>query len=305
MLFGAEVRHAREAMAYSQAELAKLLHCDRSLVTRIEGGERVPQEHFAINCDKVLHTDGLLLRIWSRVDWYADVEHPDWFRRYVEVEAEATTIREFQVARISGLLQTEDYARALFRRDVPTADDALIEERVAARMSRQRLFLTGDAGPLLVVVMDESAIRSNVGDANVMRSQLKHLLATAKRPNIVIQVAPFDGYDLIRPDTSMTLVTLPDGQEWIYSESLDRGHFSGDRAGIVRHTRTYDLLRAGALSARESAALITDAMKGYGDHGRDGSVHGGVAQEQLQRRQRRPVHRGGPRIVRNRSRSGQ
>jgi transcriptional regulator with XRE-family HTH domain len=304
MLFGAEVRHAREAMAYSQAELAKLLHCDRSLVTRIECGERVPQKHFAINCDKVLHTDGLLLRIWSRVDWYADVEHPDWFQRFVTMEAAATALRKFQVQLIPGLLQTEDYARALFARGAAAGNGALIEERVAARMSRQRRFLCGENAPLLIVLMDESVIRSNVGGAAIMRGQLKHLLAVAKRPNIALQVVPFDRYDLARPNTSMTLVTLPDNHKFAYSESLDRGHFTDDPVVIARHTRIHDLLRAEALSASESTALINGAMEGY-DHDQVHNQRGGVGKKQLQRGQRRRLHRGGPRIVRNRSRSGQ
>ncbi|MFC8450833.1 Scr1 family TA system antitoxin-like transcriptional regulator [Kitasatospora sp. NPDC057223] len=295
VLFGGEFRDARETAGYSQAELAKLLHCDRTLVTRIENGGRVPQEDFVASCDEVLGTGGVLTRIWRKVDWYAEVEHPDWFQRFADMEAEAVAIRAYQVSRIYGLLQTEDYARALFARGAAAGNPELIEERVAARMSRQHRFLAVD-GPLLVVVLDESAIRWTVGGPEVMRRQLQHLLEVGRRPNTVIQVAPFGLGDLLRrPVTSMSLVRLPDGAEWVYSESLDRGHFSEDPAVLARHSRTYDVLRADVLSARESAALITGAMEGY-DHDDSRSRRGSLAQEQLQRGQRRRVHRGGPRI---------
>lgn len=295
VLFGGEFRHAREAAAYSQAGLAKLLHCDRTLITRIENGGRIPQEKFIKQCDEVLLMGGVLIRIWKRVDWYAEVEHPDWFQRFAQMEAEAVAIRAYQVSRIYGLLQTEEYARALFTRGAAAGNPDLIEERVAARMSRQHRFLADD-GPLLVVVLDESAIRRNVGGSAVMRGQLEHLLEVSRRPNIAIQVAPFESADLAPPKTSMTLIKLPDGHEWVYSESLGRGHFSDDPSVLVRHAQIYDVLRTDVLSGRESTALITSAMEGYSAHDESRSQHGDLAQEQLQRGRRRRVHRGGPRI---------
>ncbi|WP_377270934.1 Scr1 family TA system antitoxin-like transcriptional regulator [Peterkaempfera sp. SMS 1(5)a] len=300
VLFGAELRHAREAKSYSQVDLARLLHVDPSLVCRIELGGRVPQRTFAEGCDRVLGTGGLLMRLWAQVDWYAEVEHPDWFQRFADMEAGAVVLRKFQMQVIPGLLQTEEYARALFVRGGGEG----AEDRVAARMSRQRRFLV-DAEALLVVVLDESAVRMNVGGPEVMQGQLEHLVNVARLPNIVLQVAPFGRSELRRPNTSMTLLTLPDGHRWVYSESLDRGHFGDDPAVIARHEQTYDVLRAGCLTVRESMRVIISAMEGYGHHDEARSGHGSLAQEQLQRGQRRRLHRGGPRIPRRRSGAGQ
>jgi hypothetical protein len=94
----------------------------------------------------------------------------------------------------------------------------------------------------------------------------------------------------------MSLITLPDGHKWVYSESLDRGHFNDDPAVYARHSQTYDVLRADAPSARESAALISDVMEGYEHHGQARAERGDLDQEQLQRRQRRRLHRIRPRI---------
>ncbi|MGW7002469.1 helix-turn-helix domain-containing protein [Streptomyces sp. NPDC054933] len=301
-LFGEVLRDARERASWSQGDLAGKIPCDRSLITRVEAGTRVPQEDFAKACDGLLGTEGLLRRLWRRIDWYPTVEHPDWFKRRASMDAVAVALRVFQEHFIPGLLQTEAYARALFAQ--VESDEELLEERVAARMSRQQRFLS-DQGPLLVAVLDESCIRREVGGPEVMREQCAHLLSVVVRPNIRIQVAPFSYSHIVPPNTSLSLITLPDGHEWVYSESLDRGHFSDDPAVIARHARTYDLLRADALSAHDSATLIRNAMEGYADNDERRSPRGDLAQVELQRQQRRGLHRNSPRYPRRRARAGQ
>ncbi len=87
-----------------------------------------------------------------------------------------------------------------------------------------------------------------------MRDQCAHLLRVGRRGNIRIQVVPAGRYGIVHPTTSMSLITLPDGERWVYSESLSRGHFNSDPALYQLHSRTYDLLRADALFAPKSAA---------------------------------------------------
>jgi DNA-binding XRE family transcriptional regulator len=265
-MFGDVLRHLREAAGITQAELAKLIPCDRSYVARIEGATSVPPDTFAAKCDEVLGGNGLLARLWRKVDWYPDVAHPDWFERRAQMDTECTALRAYQERVMPGLLQSEQYARALFAR--VTHDEEKAEERVRARLSRQQRFLSPE-GPLYVAVLDESCLRNVVGGLEVMHEQCAHLLSAGQRTNIQIQVAPADRPELVRPNTSMSLITLPDDYRCVYSESLDRGHFGEDPAVYERHLRTYDLLRADALSARESAALIGEFMEGYRQHGHD------------------------------------
>ncbi|MGW1374643.1 helix-turn-helix domain-containing protein [Streptomyces sp. NPDC002446] len=287
-VFGEVLKHFREAAGITQDGLAREIPCDRSHVARVEAGTRVPQDTFAKKCDEVLGTGGVLLRLWGRIDWYPEVEHPDWFQRRAKMDAELVALREYQIRVMPGLLQTVDYATALFsRRGVSPAE---VEERVRARLSRQQRFLA-EGGPLYVVVLDESCLRNVVGSAAVMRDQCAHLLKVGQRPNVRVQVAPADSPELERPATSMSLIKLPGGHEWVYSESLDRGHFNDDPAVCARHSQTYDVLRADALSAKESAALITKAMEGYGQHGQARTPRGNVDKEQLQRPRRRQLHR--------------
>ncbi|GAA5003120.1 helix-turn-helix domain-containing protein [Streptomyces siamensis] len=298
-VFGEVLKHFREAALLTQEGLAREIPCDRSHVARVEAGTRVPQDTFAKRCDELLGSGGVLTRLWGRIDWYPQVEHPDWFRRRAEMDAVAVALRAYQERVIPGLLQTEDYVRALYGRRLASAEE--VEERVRARLSRQQRFLDTD-GPYYAVVLDESCLRNVVGNAAVMRDQCAHLLRVGGHPNIHIQVAPAGLGGVVRPNASMSLIRLPDGHEWVYSESLDRGHFSDDPAVCTRHGQTYDVLRADTPSARESAALIGDAMEGYECHGQSRAARGDLDQEQLQRRQRWRLRRSGPRYPRSRPR---
>jgi transcriptional regulator with XRE-family HTH domain len=298
-LFGEVLRHYREAALLTQEALAKEVPCDRSQVAKVEAGTRVPSEQLAKRCDEVLDTGGVLARIWAKVDWYPAVQHPDWFERRARMEAEATDVLQYVSNIVPGLMQTEEYMHDVFARF--TGDTVSVEERVRARLSRQQRFLATD-GPLYVAVLDESCLRRMVGSPRIMRDQLAHLLKVGGHPNIRIQVVPFDTAGIARPATPMTLLTLPDGHQWVYSESLDLGHFNDDPTVLAQHRRTYDVLRADALSARESAALISNLMGRYEHHEQSGSERGDLDQEQLQRRQRRRLHPNRPRFPRARPR---
>ncbi|MFI5523103.1 Scr1 family TA system antitoxin-like transcriptional regulator [Streptomyces platensis] len=289
-MFGEVLRHFREAAGLTQERLARKIPCDRSHVARVEAGTRVPQDTFAKQCDELLATGGVLLRLWGRIDWYPEVQHPDWFERRAEMDAKAVALREYQEQVMPGLLQTPDYAHALFSRRLTSAEE--VDERVRARLSRQQRFLAVK-GPLYVAVLDESCLRNVVGSLEVMRAQCAHLLSVGRYANIRVQVASADRAEIRRPKASMALITLPDGAGWLYSESLDRGHFNDDPAVYARHSQTYDVLRADALSAPDSAALIGDFMEGYGDHGQAPAEHSDMDQEQLQPRRRRQLHRSG------------
>lgn len=293
-VFGELLKHLREAAGLSQEGLGKLIPCDRSQVARIEAATRVPKEGFVARCDEVLHTSGMLKRLWVRIDWYQEVERPDWFKRRVALEQEAVAVYQYQSNVVLGLLQTEEYARALFS---SVTEGSETEDRVRARMSRQQRFLCPD-GPTLIAVLDESCIRRTVGSQQIMHRQCAHLLTVGKQPNIRIQVAPAHVPELARPRVPMAIITLPDGHGWIYSESLLRGHFTDDPEAVAFHTQRYDVLRADALSASESATLISEAMEGYGHDEEDRTQRGHLDQEQPQRSRPRRLHRSSPRYPR-------
>lgn len=285
MMFGDVLRHFRERAGLKQVELARQIPCDRSHVARVETGRSVPPDVLVTKCDEILDTGDLLIALWGKVDWYPDVGHPNWFEHRAQMEAECAVLKEYQRQVIPGLLQTEEYARALFATLVDKGEE--IDELVRARLSRQQRFFSQDDPPLYIVLLEEGCLRTMIGNPGTMRRQYAHLLDAGTRTNIRIQVVPVDRPGMRRPVTSMSMITLPDGETAVYSESLDRGHLNSEPALCVRHSRTYDVLKADSLSSSESAALIGEFMKGYRQHGHH------LAQEQLQRSQRRQLHRSG------------
>ena len=294
-LFGKVLRRHREASGLSQDEMGKQLGYSRSSLAKIEAGTMVPHVELAQECDRYFRTDDLFTGLWADIDWYpTSRDHPDWFQRRVQMDAELDELHQYQTMVVPGLLQTEEYAWHLLRQ-VESVDGKTTEEQVAARMGRQQRFLDPD-GPLMVVLMDESCVRSVVGSPAVMADQLRHLLDVGGQPNIRIHMVPAAAA-LAAPSAPMSLITMPNGDHWLYAESLTGAHISGDPQEIASHRRTYDLLRSDCLNPRDSAELIRTAMEGYtNDDQGSRSVGGPVAQEQLQRQQRRRLHRNSPRL---------
>lgn len=188
--FGAELRRRRQAAGYSQEQLARAIIYSPSLVGAVETATRMPSRDFARRCDDVLDADETFDRLWPLV---SRETYPTWFQQFAELEREATSLRTFMPLAIPGLLQTEDYARALFRAGRPWDTAAQVEELVDARIGRQAILVSDDP-PMLRVVIDESALRRPIGSANggsaVMAGQLEILADAATRPRVVIQVVP-------------------------------------------------------------------------------------------------------------------
>ncbi|MFI2027032.1 helix-turn-helix domain-containing protein [Streptomyces buecherae] len=300
-LFGELVRQLRIRAGLTQDQLASALPVDRSLIAHIEAGKRRPDlEHVKV-FDRLLDADGLLVEMWGKVDWYAaHPAHPDWFKKRAEMDARAVALRVWQTQLVPGLLQTPDYARAVFTREGLSSEQ--VEDRVQARLSRQERFLDID-GPPLRVVLEESALYNVVGGSDVMHDQCAHLLNVSRTANVVIQVLLATRKETPRPTASLSLIALPQGREVLYSESVNSGHFVHDPTVVRDAGRTYDLLRTESLSASETAALIRDVMERYSPRENPRTQRGDMAQEQLQRRQRRRLHRGSPRIPRRRPRT--
>ncbi|WP_435241528.1 helix-turn-helix domain-containing protein [Streptomyces cucumeris] len=247
--FGAEVRLERERLGISREDLGRAAHCGYSLVAKIEAGKRVPVLEFAEACDRMFpHSNGRFARLWPLALRYA---FPPWFRKYVELEREATTIRTFESQVIPGLLQTEEYARELLRTGRPDSLDDL----VTARMTRQSLWEC-DTSPRAWFVLDEQALRRNVGTAEVMGCQLERLLKAGQRPRTVIQVilqsiGAHPG--LAGP---FTILSFGQGPDVLYVDSFSEGRTVLDAGEVDAAAHAYDLLRSYALSPEASADVI-------------------------------------------------
>lgn len=256
--FGAELRHYRTRAKLSQGLLGERVYCSGSLVGLIEKAQRMPPLDFAQRCDDVLETGSALERLWPLVSKDA---HPSWFRPFVDIEENATKIREWEPMVIPGLLQTEGYARALITA-WQTGDGAgIVDQRVAARMERQRL-LQRDSPPLLWTVVSEVALRCPVGGAEVMREQLGRLAdAAVANPKVIVQVVPLSVGAHPGLAGPLELVTRHGEPDIAYFEVQGRSQLIEQPDDVDRYALLYDMLRAVALSPEKSHDLIADVAR--------------------------------------------
>ena len=243
--FGSELRQYREGAGWSQEQLGTFIGYSADLVGMVEKARRTPSKDFAERCDEAFKLPGVLARIWPMVGSF-----PNWFRGYVELEATATGIQRFEIQTVPGLLQTADYARALFR--AYGADD--IDAKVTARLERQEILARANP-PVLWVVLDEAVLHRPIGGAEVMRAQLKRLAGLASR-RIVLQVLPYAVGEHACTDGAMTILAFGEGPHVVYLEAPGSGQLVTDPYDVAEIQLRYDLVRAAALSPEASVDLI-------------------------------------------------
>lgn len=250
--FASELRRLRLLRGLTQEQLSTRICYSTGLISMIETGRRLPNRDLAGRCDKALEAGGALERLWPLVNREA---YPTWFRSFVEFEAQATSILEFEAQTIPGLLQTEAYARALLASMWPPHGEDEVEQRLAGRLNRQQI-LDRKKPPLLWVVMDESVLRRTVSDRAMAAEQLQHLIEMAHRPSIRIQVLPFTVGIHAAMDGSFFVLDMPDGDRIAYVEGPGRGRLLTEPHEVADCGRRFDALCAAALSPEDSIGLI-------------------------------------------------
>ncbi|MFD3623164.1 Scr1 family TA system antitoxin-like transcriptional regulator [Streptomyces sp. NPDC058698] len=300
-LFGARVRRLRTAAGLTQAELGSRTHVVSTRITQIERASGAkPTLELARALDAVLGADDLLVELWPYV--YREA-FPDWSRKFMEYSERAVAIRQYASHVVPGLLQTEDYARAVLKVGRTLSGEEQLAERVALRMGRQER-LSGPDRPELWVVLDEAVLRRPVGGLPVTRDQLSRLLDSASESHITVQVLPFDQGEHEVMGGSLTVLTLLDGSEVAYTEGAHYGQLIEEPDEVRSLALTYDRLRAAALPPLMSLDMIRcvreDNHRGANVPSR--SERRRVAQEQLQQSGGGRLRGDGRRIPRRRPR---
>ncbi|MGW2915273.1 DUF5753 domain-containing protein, partial [Streptomyces asoensis] len=202
--------------------------------------------------DEVLDGGGVLSASKEEV---ARAQYPAFFRDAARLEAEAVELHVYANQAVPGLLQTEDYARAIFMMMRPPMDDELIEQRVGARLARQEILSSRDA-PLASFVMDEAVLRRPIGGRGVLRGQLEHILLMGQRRNVEIQVMPLDREENAGMAGPFTLIETKEGRRIAYAEVQNVSRLQTERDRVRALEAKYGIIRAQALTPRESLAYV-------------------------------------------------
>lgn len=267
---GKMLKELREQNGLKLTDTAEYLQRSFSAISKFESGALPVREPEVRALMDLYGVEGeqqrsALLRLSaeiSKTGWWEKYssEVSDWFIDYMWLESRAEHIQTFDVTPINGLVQTASYAEALFRAANPHDSSAQIERGVELRMSRQTI-LEGENAIGLEILVEEGALRRVVGDREVMKHQLQHLLSCMERPNIEIRAIPFGAGALVSPNGGFTLITMEDPFPLIaYAVSPAGGFYmEAEEAGLL--TTSYDRLRAMSSPPSESAALIASIEK--------------------------------------------
>ncbi|HUY51705.1 MAG TPA: helix-turn-helix transcriptional regulator [Streptosporangiaceae bacterium] len=262
----AELRRLRDAAGLTQEEVSERTGKDRSTLYRLESAQQRPQRSTLIQLldlygaspDRRAELLGLLREAGQR-GWMQPhrSDLPDIYSDYISFESEARSVSNYESLFIPGLLQTEDYARAVIRGTLPHATTEQVETRVTARMERQAL-LVGDNSLQLWAIMDEAAVRRVVGGPTVMREQLARLREAAALPHVTVQIIPYAAGAHPGMPGSFIVLEFPDpaDQSLVYIDSMAGDLFLEDDLEIRPYILMFEHLRAAAMRPDESLTLL-------------------------------------------------
>nr|WP_073494558.1 helix-turn-helix transcriptional regulator [Actinacidiphila paucisporea] len=253
---GRQVKLWRERAGLTQAELGQAISYSEEHVSSVERGRRAPKPALLDMADEVLDAGGMLSAFKSDVE---QARYPRKVRDLAKLEADAVSLGAYSNHNIQGLLQTEEYARSLYRMRRPLLDEEMIERYVAARVARQAIFTRWPA-PILSFVQEEVTLKRPLGGRAVMRSQLERLLELGQLRNVEIQVMPTDREDHAGMGGEIRLLATKNGLTFglVSVQHFDR--LTTDRSEIMTLEARYGIIRAQALTPRESLAFIEKVL---------------------------------------------
>jgi transcriptional regulator with XRE-family HTH domain len=269
---GAQLRRLREDSHVTVVDAAEAIRATHSKISRLERGRSGAKQRDVADLltlygviDDAQREDLLALaRQANTPGWwqpYNDVL-PSWFELYLGLEKAASIIRLYEVQFVHGLLQTEDYARAVILIANAHAPAEEIERRVSVRMKRQQLLTQPDA-PQVWAVLDEAALHRWPAGPAVMRAQLEHLLQVTELPNVTLQVVPFDVGPHAAAGGPFTILRFPepDLPDMVYLEQLNSAVYLDHPDDVIDYVTVMDQVCVRARTGPDSKDMISALLK--------------------------------------------
>lgn len=250
-VFGRHLKLFRERAGMDRPRFGSLTGYSASTIASFEQGRRVPPPKFIDQSDELLDAGGVLSASKEEV---ARAQYPAFFRDAAKLEAEAVVLHVYAIQAVPGLLQTQEYARAVFAMWRPQLDEEVIEQRLIARLARQEIF--DRRPPHLSFVIEEAVLLRPLGGEVVWRGQLEQLLLIEEKRNVEIQVMPLSRQEHAGLAGPFTLMETKDGRRIAYAEVQGDSRVHTERQKVRELERTYGSLRAQAHTPAESRSLI-------------------------------------------------
>jgi transcriptional regulator with XRE-family HTH domain len=272
ILLGAQLRRLREAANISREDAGYHIRASGSKISRMELGRVSFKERDVTDLlelygvtnagerDKLVQLchEANAPAWWQK---YQDVV-PDWFAVYVGLEEAAQLIRIYEVQFVPGLLQTEDYARAVVQQGAPGLDPAEVERRVAVRMGRQQL-LTKDNPPKMWAIVDEAALRRPMGGREVLIAQIERLMDAVSEPYVTLQIMPFRYGGHAAEGGAFTIMRFPEADlpDMVYMEYLTGALYLDKPDEVERYAAVMERLSVAGTSPDKTRELLAGMLK--------------------------------------------
>jgi transcriptional regulator with XRE-family HTH domain len=271
-LLGAQLRRLREERGITLEDAGDVIRASGSKMSRLETGRVGFKDRdiadlltfYEVTDEQKRSALQELARSAGAHGWWHDYSDvlPAWFEAYIGLEEAATSIRAYEIQFVPGLLQTEDYARAVTLLGHDDAPATEIDQRVELRMARQAL-LTGGQPTHLWAVLDEAVLRRPAGRPGVMRRQLQHILQVAERPNVTIQVIPFaaGAHAAAGGPFSILRFSERDLPDVVYLEQLTSALYLDKRETVDHYMAVMERLCLEATPAVSTAKAINAVLR--------------------------------------------
>ncbi|MFF3913219.1 helix-turn-helix domain-containing protein [Streptomyces sp. NPDC001852] len=251
-MVGRQLKLRRESVGMRAADFGKALGYSEDMVYKLESGKRIPRPEYLDKADTVLNAGGLLAAMKEDVE---KVRYPKKVRELAEMEGKAVELQLYDPLNIHGLLQTPEYARALFAMHRPALTQDHIERAAKARVSRKAVF-ERDPAPELSFVLEEWVLRRPLGGRALLRQQLEHTLELGQLRGVEIQVMPIDHPEHAGVEGGIEVLKFADGSAVGRSPAVANGRPVSEPRHLRILELRYGIIRAQALSPRESLAFI-------------------------------------------------
>lgn len=264
-----ELRRLREASQLTIDEVGEKLECSASKISRIETGHvgvtprdvRDMLELYAIDEDQREALVQLAREARKKGWWHAYNEV--FTGSFVGLESDASSLHTFQALLVPGLLQHEDYMRAVIKAIRPDHGEEEVNKRVAGRLTRQKM-LTDAQPPEIWAILDEAVLHRTVGGPAIMRAQLLRLIEVSDLPHVTLQVVPFGAGAHAGMENPFLILGFPEpaDPDVVYVENTTSGSYLEEPSDVYRYTLMFDHLRASALNPADTLRMVRQAADG-------------------------------------------
>lgn len=264
-----QLRDLRKQSGRTVEDVARELLCSPPKISRIETGVRPASLRDVRDLCAIYGVDDSLR---DRLMGLArEAKQQGWWNKYEDIaidrliglEIEAAQVSSYESCVIPWMFQTKEYARAVIKGSLPRIDDHVLDERVAARITRQEI-ITRESPPHFWSLVDESSLRRRVGGNQIMRDQLKGMVDLAAIPNMTLQVVPFGLGAHPGLDNTFEFLEFQSGQPpVVYLENMAGGLYLESASDVDRYKEALMHLRAGALDPESSVSLIEQVRETF------------------------------------------